>query len=570
MKYSSSVNNYRETPYIISDTFANQVNYSAAIKGAIYICRDGASLSEPSIFQANGTVWVAIGAYGIGTDATLQDVTTNGNTTDKGITITALGLSTNTLTVTSLTPKSIPFVGTADLLTEDNTNLVWDNVNKRLGINTNTPGNSLDVHGATTTPIIALNNTAAFQSAISFLNSSISKWRLANKATTNDFEIYNFGLTLAAINISNADNRTDIDGNVYLNQSLAFKINTGSLSAPGFTTMHSISGTGIEGLGLSLSTGGAVALRFNSTNNRSYTFPNSDGTVALTTDLAAYLPLTAGTLTGLLTILKASSTLYAPLSEASRFPTASQIYLNNSNAANDSFSGISLQVTRTSGGNSNAYIGAVSSATNPEIVFGQRDGTNDLYIERARITSAGNLLIGTTNDVGAKINAVGGLIRVKNVDADTGLDLQENGSIGLVRQRNNRPLGFYANNAEAMRIWENGNVFIGTVVPTDTTLAKLQITGNLQLTTTGNKLLINATVNTAAAGASTAGSTTLIAGTIVVSTTAVTANSIILITAQSGTITGSLKISARSAGTSFTILSTVLTDTPLVGWLIIN
>jgi hypothetical protein len=74
----------------------------------------------------------------------------------------------------------------------------------------------------------------------------------------------------------------------------------------------------------------------------------------------------------------------------------------------------------------------------------------------------------------------------------------------------------------------------------------------------------------AAAGASTAGSTTLIAGTIVVSTTAVTANSIILITAQSGTVTGNLKISARTAGTSFTILSTVLTDTPLVGWLIIN
>ena len=72
MYFYSGVSNYRETPYIISDTFANQVNYSAAIKGAIYICRDGASLSEPSIYQANGTIWVAIGAYGIGTDATIQ------------------------------------------------------------------------------------------------------------------------------------------------------------------------------------------------------------------------------------------------------------------------------------------------------------------------------------------------------------------------------------------------------------------------------------------------------------------------------------------------------------------
>jgi hypothetical protein len=119
MKYSSSVNNYRETPYIVSDTFANKVNYAATIKGAIYVARDGASLNEPSIFQANGTIWVPVGGYGIGTDATLQDVTTNGKTTNQGITITAGGLSSNTLTVTILTHKSIPFVGTADLITED-------------------------------------------------------------------------------------------------------------------------------------------------------------------------------------------------------------------------------------------------------------------------------------------------------------------------------------------------------------------------------------------------------------------------------------------------------------------
>jgi hypothetical protein len=108
-----------------------------------------------------------------------------------------------------------------------------------------------------------------------------------------------------------------------------------------------------------------------------------------------------------LDVLKTSSTLYAPLSEASRFPTASQIYLNNSNAANNSFAGITFQVTRTSGINSNAYIGAVSSATNPEIVFGQRDGGNNLYAEAMRITSGGNVLIGTTTNNGNKLQVEG-------------------------------------------------------------------------------------------------------------------------------------------------------------------
>lgn len=82
MRFFSGVSNYKETPYIVSDTFANKVNYSATIKGAVYIARDGASVSEPSIYQANGSTWVPIGGYGIGTDATLQDVTDNGATSN--------------------------------------------------------------------------------------------------------------------------------------------------------------------------------------------------------------------------------------------------------------------------------------------------------------------------------------------------------------------------------------------------------------------------------------------------------------------------------------------------------
>jgi hypothetical protein len=44
-----------------------------------------------------------------------------------------------------------------------------------------------------------------------------------------------------------------------------------------------------------------TSLSFNNTANRNYIFPNADGTIALTSDLSSYLPLTGGTLTGLLT-----------------------------------------------------------------------------------------------------------------------------------------------------------------------------------------------------------------------------------------------------------------------------
>ena len=213
MKYSSSVNNYRETPYIVSDTFANIGNYTATIKGAIYVARDGASLNEPSIFQANGTSWVAIGSYGIGTDATLQDVTTNGNTTNQGITVTAGGVSTNTLTVTSLTPKSVTFVGTADLITEDNTNFVWDNTNKWLGIQTSVPSAEVDIHTTTATPAIVINNTAGLSSRIGFLNTNSQKWTIGNSAT-NTFNFYNSILASIAAYFDGADNSATFNGSV--------------------------------------------------------------------------------------------------------------------------------------------------------------------------------------------------------------------------------------------------------------------------------------------------------------------------------------------------------------------
>lgn len=92
--------------------------------------------------------------------------------------------------------------------------------------------------------------------------------------------------------------------------------------------------------------------------------------------------------------------------------------------------------------------------------------------------------------------------------------------------------------------------------------------GSLTLGTAGNKINV-ATGTNASAGTTTA----LTAGAFVVSTTAITANSLVFFSTHTlGTVTipQAYRVSARTAGTSFTIQSSDATDTSTVDWFIIN
>lgn len=90
--------------------------------------------------------------------------------------------------------------------------------------------------------------------------------------------------------------------------------------------------------------------------------------------------------------------------------------------------------------------------------------------------------------------------------------------------------------------------------------------GDVVLTTAGNGLYVKEGSN------ATMGTATLSSGTITVNTTKVTANSRIFLTINGGTLTnvGTPYVSARSAGTSFTITSTNASDASNVAWIIIE
>jgi len=272
--YNVNVLNQKGSPAIYTDTFANRPAFGFA--GRLFIANDTAA-----IYEDTGTSWVLIANVSSGA-GTLQQVTTNGNTSNVGISVTAGGVSTNSATITSLTQGSIPFVGAAGLITQDNTNLFFDDTNNRLGINTNTPTNNLDVHGSGTIPIIAINNTAGNQSLIGFAKNSTAKWRIGN-SSTDTFDVLNVGLTTNAISINSASNCVSFLANLLLKQ------------GTGFQSIATFNGIACDAGGFFFSLGTSTNTSYLNfiglTAARTFTFPDAAGTLALTSNI----PTVSGT-----------------------------------------------------------------------------------------------------------------------------------------------------------------------------------------------------------------------------------------------------------------------------------
>jgi len=205
--YNVNVLNQKGSPALYTDTFANRPNFGYA--GRLFIAND-----TSAIYEDTGTAWVLIANVSSGA-GTLQQVTTNGNTSNVGISITAGGLSTNSLTDTALTLGSVLFAGAAGLVTQDNAAFFWDDTNNRLGINTTTPTNTLDLHYGGTGSTLGINNTAGNQSAIVFVNTGVNKWRIGN-TSSNNFDFYNTVLALTAISIDGASNSANFTADLLI------------------------------------------------------------------------------------------------------------------------------------------------------------------------------------------------------------------------------------------------------------------------------------------------------------------------------------------------------------------
>lgn len=147
------------------------------------------------------------------------------------------------------------------------------------------------------------------------------------------------------------------------------------------------------------------------------------------------------------------------------------------------------------------------------------------------------------------------------IRANAGYSMESNGN-GGGWDMSTSDLIYRIGGVQRLKVASTGETIIGTSV--SNTSDALQVGGNINLTGAGNKLKITTGTNASA------GTATLVAGTVTVNTTAVTANSIILLTAQDGTPINAVGVSARVAGTSFTITSSSNSDVRPVGYVIFN
>jgi hypothetical protein len=138
--------NQKQTPAFYASSLATRP--AAGFVGRIFIDSDSPSTG---LYRDTGTAWVSIADPGVGTSGTLQQVTTNGNSTTTGITITTNGL----------------------------------------GIGTTIPGsNKLDIHSASGINA-TFNGTGTTNAALQLQLAGVGKWNLSNfyNAGANDFII---------------------------------------------------------------------------------------------------------------------------------------------------------------------------------------------------------------------------------------------------------------------------------------------------------------------------------------------------------------------------------------------
>jgi len=237
--------NQKGSPALFASSLATRP--AASFEGRLFVDSDNPSTG---VYRDTGSAWIQIADAGAGTSGTLQQVTTNGNTTTIGIISNTVSLplfstlnSDSPYYFTSSAGNDFFKIFSAIGSTLDQTEMVFqvgDNgqpystggerfrfnynnsgggtaakdvfiidydlsyFNTNLGINTATPSSALDIHTATGINA-TFNGTGTTNSILQFQLAGTGKWNIGNlyNASANDFIIRDVSNSLNRITVKN-------------------------------------------------------------------------------------------------------------------------------------------------------------------------------------------------------------------------------------------------------------------------------------------------------------------------------------------------------------------------------
>lgn len=372
-------------------------------------------ITSAGILQSNGaqTIQTSSGAL------TLQPSNNVliGTTTDAGFRLDVNGTArVQGALTTNLTQGSVPFIGASGLLSQDNTNLFWDNTNKRLGIGTTTTLSPLHVVGdiRSTGDIILAGGSGTpevqfFQNsgnwkiavdndAMQFIDSTAAseRWRITSTGVLQSNGAQTIQTSTGNLTLATAGG----NGNIVLSPN-----GTGIVSVTGAATFSS-SVTATGNVTISSTTNSSLVAATNSTTGFSFIDLINNGASGrnyqigvggngaatgyannLYFDLVGsgnIMTLTSGRNVGIGTA-SPSDTLHIAKNGASAYAAA---LWTNSNSTANLYVGVGGSGVGNAALQNNAYVlNAAASA----LVLGTSD------TERMRITSGGVVAIGKTD-----------------------------------------------------------------------------------------------------------------------------------------------------------------------------
>ena len=415
-------------------------------------------------------------------------------------TISLVG-SVATLTITTaLTTGSVGFIGASGALLQDNANFFWDDTNNRLGIGTNEPTTAIDTFGSGI--ITRVNGTSTNNAFIGFASAGTNKWSVGNVQSDHRFRIYSEAnsserFTIlptgeVGIGINNPTTKLHIDGgssalianldaNVSVAKSISFRSDNSTRINIEVSGTESGSNAGANFFLRTYTDAGAlIETPFQITRSTGLaTFKN----IAITGLTANYLPKSNGS---------------SALSNSQIYDSGTYVGINNTSPQSMLDIYIGSIGTYFRGGSDNvARQLKISSATTTNAgdthIIDAQSGTGNLVFattstERMRITSGGNVGIGTSNVAGISTNygtlningSNGGGIICKVNDTSRGYFYSASEGTYIIEAAS-APIFMYTGGSERMRITSGGKILANRTSSTSTDIMQIEtfITGDV-------------------------------------------------------------------------------------------